>query len=186
MNKKDLTDLGIAEDVAEKIIVLHGKDIEGHKTSLSTEKQRADTLATQLSEANKQIETFKGLKVEDIQKAADDYKAKFEQAQKDAVTQVEKVKFDSKLEAALTAAKVKDSLSVMPHLKLDALKLNEDGSILGLKEQLDAIKSTKDFLFESDVQTPVITTGGNNQPLNLDTVSEAARKGAGLSVTGEK
>jgi SMC interacting uncharacterized protein involved in chromosome segregation len=65
MNKKDLTDLGIAEDIAEKIIVLHGKDIETHKGKLTALQTEADGVKAQLAEANKQIEAFKGMNVED-------------------------------------------------------------------------------------------------------------------------
>jgi len=79
MNKKDLIDLGIAEDVAEKIVILHGKDIESHKSKLATLQSEIDGAKAQLADANTAIEGFKKLDVDGIQKAADEYKAKFEQ-----------------------------------------------------------------------------------------------------------
>ena len=60
------------------------------------------------------------------------------------------------------------------------LKLTEDG-LVGLKEQLEKVKPENDYLFESDVPTPKIVSGGGNKPLeNQDAVVIAMRKAAGL------
>lgn len=186
MKREDLTKLGIEDkDVIDEIMKLHGSDIESHKTRLATAGDELKTVQGQLEEANKQIDAFKAMKVEDIQKAADDYKAKFEQAQKDAAEQVSKLKFDHVLDGALTAAKAKDSLSVKAHLKMGDMKLNEDESILGLEEQLKKVKSEKAYLFESDDQPPTIVTGGNNKPILGDAIVDAARRAAGLPPAGE-
>lgn len=181
MNKKDLTDLGIAEDVADKIFALHGKDIEKYKTLSDTEKQRADGLQTQLIEAGTTIEGFKKLDVEGIKKAADDWKAQAEQAQKDASTQIASLKFDHALDGALTGAKAKNAKAVKALLDMNNLKLNEaDGSVIGLDDQLKKVKESNDYLFESDTPTPKIVTGGNNRSVLGDAVVDAARKAAGL------
>lgn len=187
MNKEDLKKLGLTDEAQmDQIIVLHGKDIEKHKTAAETVKTEADTVKAQLAEANKQIDGFKALKVEDIQKAADDYKAKYEQAQKDASAQVSALKYDTALKDALKEAKAKNPIAVQALLSKDALKYNEtDGSIVGLKEQLEKIKSENDYLFEAEGTTPKIVAGGQNQSVIGDKVVEAARKSAGL-VTGEK
>jgi predicted phage tail protein len=168
------------ETIINGIMALHGSDVEKHKTEVATATESAKALQAQLTEANKAIESFKALKPEELQKAADDWKAKAEQATKDAADQVSKLKFDHALESALTGAKVKDVVSVKAHLKTDALKLNEDGSILGLKEQLETLKTSKDFLFNSDTPTPQFITGGNNQSILGDKTVAAMRAAAGL------
>jgi hypothetical protein len=180
MNKKELVALGVSEEVADQIVVLHGKDIESHKAKLATAQAEVDGLKGQLTEAGTAIEGFKKLDVEGVKKSADEWKTKYDQATADAVKQVSSLKFDHALESALTGAKVRDMVSVKAHLKADALKLNEDGSILGLKEQLDTLKSSKDFLFESDTPTPRIVSGGQNRSVLGDSVVDAARKAAGL------
>jgi predicted nucleic acid-binding Zn-ribbon protein len=162
MKREDLIKLGVAEDVVDKIMALHGQDITNHQTKLTTAQTELDGLKAQLTEANTTIEGFKKLDVDGIRKAADEWKNKAEQAQADASAQVAKLKFDHALDQALTGAKVKDVVSVRAHLKADALKLQDDGSILGLKEQLETIKTEKDFLFESDEKTPVIVKGGTS------------------------
>jgi len=181
MKREDLTKLGLEDkDVIDSIMALNGKDIEKHKTDAASAQADKTAIEAQLAEANKQIDAFKGMDVEGVKKAADEWKTKAEQAAKDAADQVAKVKFDSKLESALSAAKVKDTLSVMPHLKMDALKLNEDGSILGLKEQLETLKTSKDFLFESETPTQTVVTNGKQVSGMTDAFTAAMRKGAGL------
>jgi hypothetical protein len=60
--------------------------------------------------------------------------------------------------------------------------MGEDGTISGLKEQLEKIQSEHDYLFVSDVPTPTIVTGGSNRKIMSDPIVEAARKAAGLTV----
>lgn len=185
MNKKDLIDLGIAEDVADKVVILHGKGIESHKGTIATMQTELDGLKTQLTEAGATIEGFKKMDVDGIKAAADDYKAKFEQAQTESASQLANLKFDHALESALTGAKAKNAKAVQALLSRDALKLNDDGSILGLKEQLEKIKSENDYLFADTKEPPKIVTGGKSQSVLSDAMTDAARKGAGL-VTEEK
>ena len=183
MKREDLINLGVAEDMVDKIMTLHGADIEAHKTKLSTAQSELDGLKKQLTEAGETIEGFKKLDIEGVKKSADDWKAKAEQAEKDAQAQIQQLKFEHALDGALVGAKAKNAKAVKALLQTDALKLNEaDGSILGLKEQLEKIKSENDYLFESDTPTPKIVAGGNNKPVIIDSVVLAARKAAGLPV----
>jgi len=181
MNAKDLIKLGLTEEQADQIIVLHGKDIEKHKTALDTAKAESDGYKNQLTEANTAIEGFKALKVEDIQKAADDWKAKAEKAATDSATQLSALKFDHALEGALNGAKVKNAKTVTALLSRDLLKFNDaDGSIIGLDGQLKEIKEKNDYLFEDTTPAPKIVTGANNQSVLSDKIVGAARQGAGL------
>lgn len=186
MNAEDLKKLGLTdEEVIQKIIVLHGKDIEGHKTKLATSQSELDGLRKQITEANSAIEGFKKLDPEALQKAADDWKAKAEAAQAEAAKQVAALKFDHALNGALVGAKAKNAKAVQALLDLNNLKLNEtDGSIIGLEDQLKKIKSENDYLFDSDQPVPKVVTGGNNKSVITDSVVLAARKAAGLSIEG--
>jgi predicted nucleic acid-binding Zn-ribbon protein len=181
MKREDLTKLGLIDDaVIDAIMAANGKDIEGHKAKLVTLQTEADGIKVQLTDANKQIEGFKGLDIEGVKKAADDWKAKAEQATADAVKQVAGLKFDHALDGALTGAKARNAKAVRALLQSDALKLQDDGSIMGLKEQLEKIKSENDYLFESDTPTPRIVSGGNNHSVLSDAVVDAFRQGAKL------
>lgn len=182
MKREDLTKLGLTDDaVIDAIMTAHGKDVEKQKAAVETSKTELDTLKTQLTEANKAIEGFKKMDVDGIKAAADDYKAKYEQAQKDAADQVAAVRFDHALERELKEVyKVKDPRDVIPHLKRDTLKLDED-KFIGLKEQIEPLKSAKDYLFADTVPPPKIVTGATSKSVVGDPIIDAARKAAGLS-----
>lgn len=179
---KELLGDQASDELIDKIMAEHGKGIEKFKTDLSAAQQSLEGVTSQLSEANKQIESFKGMDIEGVKKSADEWKAKAEQAAQDAQAQVSKLKFDHALESALTGAKAKNPVAVRALLKETDLKLAEDGSIVGLTEQLERVKTENDYLFESEEANPQIVTGGNNKSITSDAVLDAARKAAGLPV----
>ncbi len=159
-----LKELGLEKDVIDKIMAENGKDVEGYKNQVSTLTTEKGTLTEQLSAANKQIEDFKALDVEGIKAAADDYKAKFEAAEAKAKADMEKLQFDHALSAALSDVKAREPKAVAALLDMEGLKLN-NGEIVGLKDQLEKLKSEKDFLFDSDEPTPRVvasTRGGGS------------------------
>lgn len=183
MKKEDLIKIGIEDDELQKqLMILHGKDIEAHKTQIAETQSQIETVQGQLAEANTTIEGFKELDVDGIKAKADEYKQAFEQAQQQAAEQINQLKFDHALVGALGEAKAKNPKAVKALLNHNDLKLAEDGSIIGLKDQLEAIKSENDYLFESDQPTPKVVTGGQNKTVLSDAMVVSARKAAGLPV----
>jgi len=180
MNKKQLVEFGLTEELADQIVVLHGKDIESLKAKNAALQASDDAKQAQLTEANAAIDGFKALDIEGVKKSADEWKAKAEQAQKDAEAQVYKVRYESALSDALKESKAKNVKAVRALLNEADLKLTDDG-LVGLKEQLEKVKPENDYLFESDIPTPKIVSGGGNKPLeNQDAVVAAFREGAKL------
>jgi hypothetical protein len=180
MKREELEKLGLEKEAIDSIMALHGKDIEANKAKAAAIESERDGLKSQLDEAAKAIEGFKALDIEGVKKSADEWKAKAEQAQKDAEKQVYQVRYESALSDALKASKAKNVKAVRALLNEADLKLTDDG-LVGLKEQLEKVKPENDYLFESDVPTPKIVSGGGNKPIvNLDAVVIAARKAAGL------
>lgn len=180
MKTEFLKELGLEQDVIDKIMAENGKDIEGFKSKVSTLETERDGLKNQLDEANTQIESFKELDVDGIKAAADEWKQKAEQAEQDSAKQLAELKFSHALESKLAGTKAKDAAIVAGLLDRDALKLNEDGSILGLDEQLSKIKEEKGFLFESDEKDPVIVKGGTGGSLGGDANEASMRAAMGL------
>lgn len=166
MKKEDLAKLGLDEKVIYQIFAIHGKDLEKMKTSVSQTTAERDTLKTQLTEANQQIESFKGMNIDEIKKNADDYKAKFEQAEKDAATNLSNLKFEHALDGALSSVKAKNPKAVKALLDMDVLRKAYDeksGAIVNFEEHLKPVKEQNDFLFESDKPAPKIVMGGKSQ-----------------------
>jgi small-conductance mechanosensitive channel len=188
MKREDLTKIDFTkpDEAIDAIMTLYGKSVTKLQTDLQTAQTEAQTAKDQLTEANKQIGAFKGMKPEDVDRTIGEWKTKAEQAQKDAADQIAALKFDVALKDALKEYKVKDPADVIPHLKRDALKLGDDGKFIGLKEQVDPLKTAKDYLFVPDKEDPKIVLGGNNKSVLSDAVVNAARTAAGLPVAQGK
>ena len=162
-----LKGLNLSQEVIDKIMAENGKDIavEQKKAEKITQerdsyKLKAESLETQVNDANAEIQKFKDMDIDGIKQAADDWKTKAEKAKSDADAQISEMKFDYALTAALTGAKARNSKAVKALLDMDGLKLN-DGKIIGLDEQLSQIKEENSFLFESDEPAPTIVKGTN-------------------------
>ena len=181
MKREDLKALGLEDDVIEKVLTAHGKDMAAQTTSLTTTQAELETLKGQLTDANAAIESFKAMKPEELKVAADDWKVKYEKATTESAAQLANLKFDHALESALVGAKVKNAKAVSALLSTKNLKLTDDGKILGLDEQLTKIKSENDYLFTDETPVPKIVTGGNSQSvIGVDAMETALRQGAGL------
>lgn len=181
MKRKDLEILGIEDgDVVDKIMALHGKAISRSQTDLETATSSIQTMQEQLEAANQTIENFKGMDIDAIKAAADDYKTKYEQAQKDAETQITQLKFEHALESSLSGAKAKNPKAVRALLDIGKLAMDEDGGITGLSEQLETIKIENDYLFVAEEPEPKIVTGGPKKSVITDSTVEVAREAAGL------
>ena len=190
MNKKDLSALGLDEDIAQQIIVLHGKDIEKFKAELDTKAGELEALNAQLTEAGQTIESFKAMDVEGIKAAADEWKAKAETAQQEAESKLQAVKFDHALQDALREAKARNAKAVKALLDLEQIKLSDAGELEGFTDQISSIMEENSFLFEQEIETdnddnedpePRIVGRTRNQGVMEDTIVAATRKAAGLT-----
>jgi hypothetical protein len=183
MKREDLKAKGLTDEQIDFIMAENGKDVEAVKQKLTTAEAENKTAKEQLAEANKQIESFKGLDIDGVKKAAEEWKAKAETAQTEAQKQIADLKFGHALDTALAGEKAKNAKAVRALLNTEGLKYNEaDGSIIGLKEQLETIKKDADYLFESDQPTPRIVGGTNGNNVTGDPLLAAVMKGAGLQI----
>lgn len=168
MKREQLKEMGLAEDVIDKIMAENGKDVEAEKAKTTAKETELKNLSTQLTDANKQIESFKGMDVEGIKKAADDWKTKYETAKADAEKELGALKLDTAVERALTAAKTKNPKLAKAALDMSVIKLDGE-NILGLNEQLTKLKETDGYLFDEAAggqqQTTITTSsGGEHKP----------------------
>lgn len=182
MKREFLKELGIEDEVIDKIMDENGKDIEGLRSKAEAITADRDGLKEQLAAANEQIEGFKELDVDGIKAKADEWKQKAEQAERELGERIAGIQFDHALEKQLAGAKARDAGIIMGLLDRDGLKLTDDGKILGLDEQLSKIKEEKGFLFEpEDEGMPQIVRGGTGgggsaSAGKVNTITDALRE----------
>lgn len=158
MKRDFLKGLELSDELIDKIMEAHGKSVERYKsgeTQIQTLNQQIEDLKGQLGEANKQIKEFRDMDIDGIRNAAVDWEAKAKQAEKDSKAKIQKMQFDHALENALLKAKAIDTDLVKVKLDKESLKLNEDGTISGIDEQLKTVQENFGFLFESAQETKI-------------------------------
>ena len=181
MKREELKKLGIEDDeVLDNIMALHGKDIEKHKSELESTREELESLRSQLAEASKTIDSFKAMKPDELQKAAEEWRSKYEAAQAEAQAKLDELKYEHALERSLLAAKAKNVKAVKALLDTSGLKVRDDGTIEGLAEQLEKVKAENEFLLESEEPEPKIVLGGKGKSVIGDASVIAARRAAGL------
>jgi membrane protein involved in colicin uptake len=192
MKREDLKAMGLTDEQIDKIMAENGKDIEKYKSESETLKATNEQQKTQLEEANKQIESFKGMDIEGIKKAADDYKTKFEEAEKNHKAELDKITYDATAEKFINSLKPKDDLSkkaILAEFKAKEFKL-EGESFVGGKEWVEQFKkdNATHFLDGDGNVTTVSSGGGHGDPLagDVDKFVAAAMKGAGIAQENNK
>ena len=173
MKKEDLIALGLSEEQAEKVANASAEELKGYipKTRLDEVIKERDTYKSTLSDRDKQLENLKKSsgdneelkkQIADMQKAnADAIKAK------DA--EIAKIKLDNAVEKALAEGKAKNTKAVMALLNLEGAELAEDGTVKGLAEQIDKLKSDEGTSFLFDVAAEKKTTVKGATPAQTGT-----------------
>lgn len=161
MTRKQLEDLGLTKEQADSIIKINGDDIENAKSASAAEiknlQTERDGLKAQVSDRDKQLETLKASAGDnaDLKKQIEDLQTENATAKANHESELNQLKIDFAVEKALTGAKAKNIKAVKALLELEDAKLDKDGNVKGLAEQIEKLTSGDDtkFLFEAQKQT---------------------------------
>lgn len=169
MKREVLSALGLSDEVIEKIMMEHGKTVNGHKSKVTELEEQIATYKQQVSERDKQLESLKKAAgdseklqaqisklQEENKKTSADYEAKIYQLGIDNLTNL-----------ALTNHKAKNITAVRALLNLKDAKM-EDGKIIGLDEQIAKLKESDPYMFEGEAKTTIKGTQaaeGNGNPV---------------------
>lgn len=161
MTRKQLEDLGLTKEQADSVMKINGDDIENAKGTAATEIKNLQTevggLKTQVGDRDKQLETLKASAGDnaDLKKQIEDLQTENATAKANHESELNQLKIDFAVEKALTGAKAKNIKAVKALLELNDAKLDKDGNVKGLAEQIEKLTSGDDtkFLFEAQKQT---------------------------------
>lgn len=160
MTRKQLEDLGLTKEQVDSIIKINGEDIENAKGSSAVEIKNLQTevegLKTQVSDRDTQLETLKTSAGDnaDLKKQIEDLQTENATAKANHESELNQLKIDFAVEKALTSAKAKNIKAVKALLELEDAKLDKDGNVKGLAEQIEKLTTDADtkFLFEAQKQ----------------------------------
>ncbi|CAI3319829.1 phage scaffolding protein [Enterococcus cecorum] len=150
MKREDLEALGLEKEVVDKVMGLYGQSVNQLKTDLDTEKAKTAGLEKDIKERDKALEELQSKNKDnaDLSKELADLQATYADLKKQSMQEIENLKRDNAIAAALAEAKAKDPALVAKSLDLELIKLNTDGTVAGLKEQVEQLKTTHAYLFD--------------------------------------
>ncbi|APM40487.1 phage scaffolding protein [Clostridium kluyveri] len=156
----------IPEDLQKKykdIDLVDSSDYISKETYNQTKKER-DDYKKGVSDRDKQIKDLEPLAKdnEDLKTKLTDLQSKNKEDLGKQEAEYKKQMFNIALESKLATIGAKNSKVLKGLLDLDKLTLDDNGNFIGLKEQVDAIKKSDDYLFEKEIKgTGTFNSGGS-------------------------
>ena len=144
-----LKGLGLDQETIDSIMAEHGKLMTQNTEKITTLTNQVTTLKNE----NEELKKYDG-------KALHDTVEQLKQEKEDLIIthnqQLKDKDFDSALKINIVECGTIDPTALMAHVDKTKLKLNEDGTLDGWKEQLDSLKGSRSYLFNAK------DTGGNH------------------------
>lgn len=168
MKTETLKSLGLTDEQIKSVMEENGKDIAREQNAKVTiEKELTDT-KTLLDDANKQIDSFKGMDIESIKKSAEEYKTKYEEADKKSKQDLAELKKTHAIDLALlNTHHAKNIKSVKANLNLENIKLDGD-KLIGFDDQVELLKKSDSYLF--DIEEKIDEGNGGEEGKKRETV----------------
>ena len=169
MKREDLQKIeGITKEQIDSIMNLHQTDVTDWNKKIQDKDTEIKTKDTKITELSDTVKKFDGVDVVKLQQDVKDWEKKYQ----DDLTSAKK---EAAIKLAIAEAKPKSEKALMAFLDTDIVKLNDDGTVTGLKEQLENIRKDNDFLFEDDDPQNVNLGGDHdNKPETKESTWESA------------
>ncbi|AHJ33675.1 phage scaffolding protein [Lacticaseibacillus paracasei] len=182
MKREELKGLGLSDEQVDKVMGIHGTDVNDLKGQVSQLTTERDALKQRAADSDKQLNELKAAHKDDKDFQAEIGKLKADNKAKDdaAFKQLKETQLNYQTELALVKAGALNTKAASALIDKDKLGLDEKGNVTGLDEQLEALKSddSSKFLFKAEEaqkpnDTPPITVPGNPNPNANGTLNPA-------------
>jgi len=169
MKTETLQGIGLNDEQIRSVMAEYGKEINPLKQAQANAEQERDSLKSQLEDVNGQLSEAQknSKKGSELQGQLKDLQKQFEDSKAKAEEQLQATKKDYEIAAALSKAGAKNDKAVKALLDTEKVNFDDDGKLIGLSEQLEAVKKDNDFLFADANESnpkPTITSKGNPNP----------------------
>lgn len=177
MKRKFLEDLGLEDEVVNKIMAENGKDLTELKAKVDDLNEQIGVKETTIKQKNDKITELEKVDIEAIKKEQFDLgKAEGSKEIEDFKRQnaIDKV-YNEEFEVDGKKYKVKDKKGLQGYLDNEKIKY-EDDQVSGLVEQFSEIVKTSPYLFETDTKNPQFadkTPGTNPDKDNENALRQA-------------
>ena len=153
VRKEDLIAMGLTEEQAQKVM----DSIDGNfvtKVRFNEINEENKTLKQSVSDRDKQLESLKKSSGDnaELKKQIETLQQQNTDQRKAHEAELNQLKLDNAIDAALTAAGAKNRRAVKSLLDVSKVKFGEDGKLTGLEEQIKAVQKSDAYMFEAKEQ----------------------------------
>lgn len=169
MKRKFLEDLGLTKEQIDSVMDENGKDIEAEKEKTTTTTAELEDVKKQLKEANSTITDLKKSNADNeaLQAKVKEYEDTIKTQKADYEAKVRNLTLDSAIEKALSNAGAKHIDLLSTKIDREKLKIETDGKVTGLDEQISAYKESYKDLFTPKIEgRDPNNNGGGKPPIN--------------------
>lgn len=172
MKREFLKGLGLEDTVIDQIMDENGKDINKANEKVKTLEAEVNNTKELLTNANAEIDSYKSMDIEAIKKSAEDYKTKFETAEKDYQAKIQEIEYNNKLDKYVGGLNLKNDIykkEVISRIKEKELKFDGD-TLLGAEDLVKGFKEQYADAFVDTKPKPSFadTTSGSSSGISGD------------------
>ena len=150
MKRNQLKDLGLDEDQIKAVMDLNGEDINNAKSGNDAIVEENNALKAQIAERDKDLKNLRK-NAKDNEELSNSYKeleAKYKNDTADLTNKLNQTRLTSAVDRVLSASKVRDTKAIKGFLDMNKVKLDEQGNLSGLDEQIKEIHQTAPYIFD--------------------------------------
>ena len=162
MKREELKKLNLTDEQIDKVMSLHGADVENSKSKIAELNKTNESLQSQISERDKDLKTLKK-QAGDNEELSNQFKElqnKYKQDTENLTKELQQTKLSSAVDSALGKAKVRNTKAAKALLNMDEVKLNDKGELEGLEDQISSLQKTDGYLFDQGNKEPYQPQGG--------------------------
>ncbi len=179
MKREDITALlpEITKEQLDKIMDLHGRDIQGQSKTITTLTAERDGLKTQLANATTEIQSYKDMDIDGIKTKAAEWETKYNTDTAALRQQLEDQQYGYAVESVAGGLKFSSASAKKAFLSdLTAKKLTlEDGKLLGFEDYVKTYKEQDPGAFAPEGAPPRVVAGTSGGTGGKDALSAIAK-----------
>lgn len=171
ISREKLIKIGLSNEQMEKIVALHGADIEELKAksdelinSKTEELRKAnESLQSQIAERDKDLKSLKKQAGdnEELGNQLKELQGKYKHDTENLTKELQQTKLNSAVDSALGKAKVRNTKAAKALLNMDDIQLNDKGELEGLDNQINSLQKSDGYLFDQGSKEPYQPQGGD-------------------------
>lgn len=146
ISEERLLELGLDKEQAERILELQKKyhDDFVPKEQFNEVNNQVKEAKAQLKERDEAIASYQSTDADDLQQEIEQLRVEGQRMQEEHDNNMKQLKRDYAIETELKKAKAKNPKVVSSLLDLERVEMAEDGSLIGLDEQLEDLQKSPD------------------------------------------